>query len=256
MTPEPATEEFRSAMRYFLAAALAVTVFLVFAGFKYFEHRRAQSLGFADAAERSAAEKNGFVDGDQWRKEKTAAEEAGKREAEEKTKREEAAAREAAAKQRAARIEAVRAVAQSKPSGVVKITSIGEARAAIDIWNGLTNLTSGVLNDNPTDAEIKLVDAARAKTRALKQSTFPRIRKAFERFAADKMWLDDYVVSVSGPRSQHITFKHQSFVLNRNVQAAHDAISWTLIDFRFKKVCFTSASVGECYEITSLKDDE
>jgi len=221
----------------------------------YLADDQARNLGFSDAIEMRRAEKAGIVNAPLWRQ-KLADEERAKAQLSEDRENEANARAKAEAKHRRdLQMRAVTALAESSGKTDVKITSMGEARAAIKTWFDFERAGREVMTDAPTDSEIKAINAAQAKIRQLKRVTFPRARRAFEKIAGEKSWIDEYVVKVSGKRAQLIQFDHKRFAANKNAVSAHEAILPTLMEFRFKKACYAAARRRTCYDIKSLDDE-
>ena len=234
--------------------------FVAVVGALWSEDWRAKRAGFSSGADKAAAEKSGISDPGVWKARLEADRQERDRLAlEEITRNKERVEAEKATK-RAMQISVLKTLAATPVKTDVKIDTIGAAKAAIGLWQDFENAARSIETDNPNVAERKIIEGARAKTKALKSATFPRIRKAFENFAGAKLWIDDYKISVSGNRSDVIYLIHHGFALNRNVQAANEAIYPTLNEFRFKRACYSYAKStyanSVCYPVSTIADDQ
>lgn len=109
-------------------------------------------------------------------------------------------------------------------------------------------------NDPEARAEGEKVLKALSKLQA---SQFPKMRKAYAEIAADKGWIENIKVSVSGDLNQNITFVSGVFANNKNIAELHSQLESTLTGLRFDRVNYKwipSASEWSYYDLKSLKD--
>lgn len=64
---------------------------------------------------------------------------------------------------------------------------------------------------------------------------FPKLRKAYADFAAEKLWEQDVEVEISGAKNSVITFIAGMFAANKNIKGAEEIVHSQMKLLRFKK---------------------
>ena len=115
-------------------------------------------------------------------------------------------------------------------------------------------------NINSSDSEIKkLASTLKKKVLALQAKEFPRLRRAYAKIAADKLWRDDIYVTVQGDSYSIINLSGGLFAANKNIQETQESLSDILRQFHFKQSryrWYKEADEFTYYEIGSQRDNE
>lgn len=219
----------------------------------YFEERSAIQGGFGSSSQRAAATNAGFDNSAAWK----AKLEADAKEAERKHREEIEIEMK---RRRSANVEAIRIFAKAPISTNVKFDTPERANAMRDIWRDLEGAIHQIMIDAPSNEELRLIESARAKLRSMKTTVYPLLRKGFEKFAGEMLWVEDYKIFVSGNRSEQVLLVHHGFVLNRNIKKGVETLSNTLGDFRFQRACFSSSqstyAERTCYSLNNPSDEK
>ena len=89
-------------------------------------------------------------------------------------------------------------------------------------------------------------------------SEFPKMRKLYAEFAAQKLWEQDIEVKSSGSGNRYLTFIGGTFAANKNKQDWQEAFSSVFRKLRFKRIYYKwySHDDGIYYEVDSQEDKQ
>jgi hypothetical protein len=92
---------------------------------------------------------------------------------------------------------------------------------------------------------------------AYQRNAFPKLRKAQGKVWKDSLWENDINVAILGPSNSTVRFTAGMFAANRNIKAAHEAASETLVTLRFKKDSYEwyRGAAGYEYAMDGPADD-
>ncbi|MDB5013865.1 MAG: hypothetical protein JWQ25_2067 [Daejeonella sp.] len=119
-----------------------------------------------------------------------------------------------------------------------------------------------IIKEADTSAE-KSIKALAAKLKSkvivMQVSEFPKMRRAYVRLAAAKMWENDIYINVSGRRNTIISLTGGLYAANKNIQTSQEAIQEMLVQFRFKSAeyrWYKEAEEFTFYKLNSPRDNE
>lgn len=105
----------------------------------------------------------------------------------------------------------------------------------------------------------KLTKELESKVVQIQRSEFPKLRKAYGKVVANKMWENDVYVSVIGRGHRYINFSGGIFAANKNKKDFQNQVSEVLHMFRFKQAryrWYKGKSEYTYYNIEPKKDNE
>lgn len=115
----------------------------------------------------------------------------------------------------------------NKDAVILQLAVIGVAATSTLKWGA---------NDDP---EIKeAAGKLRGNLSRFQVREFPKLRRAWARFADQTMWENDIRVAASGTGVRTLTFVGGAFAANRNVKTTWESLSEVLKELRFRQIRF------------------
>jgi cytochrome c556 len=113
--------------------------------------------------------------------------------------------------------------------------------------------------NSPNAKVLKSNKALKEEIQKYQIASFPLMRKAYTKIAADKVWENDISVKCSGFGATKLTFTGGIFAANKNIKATQEAISDMVIKLRFKKVqyeWYKEQDDAQYYELETPADKD
>ncbi|CAM3962974.1 hypothetical protein FLCU109888_11190 [Flavobacterium cucumis] len=105
----------------------------------------------------------------------------------------------------------------------------------------------------------ELGEKLETKVKKIQVSEFPKLRKAYGKIVAKKLWVENIEVEVFGNNSKTIQFTGGIFANNKNKQETQETLSEMLNFLRFKKVNYKWYEYDDeytYYDLDSKNDNE
>lgn len=135
------------------------------------------------------------------------------------------------------------------------IESIQLELVLFQVWAKKINEAKSSNNNDIKELGEKL----ETKVKKIQVSEFPKLRKAYGKIVAKKLWVENIEVEVFGNNSKTIQFTGGIFANNKNKQETQETLSEMLNFLRFKKVNYKWYKYDDeytYYELDSKNDNE
>lgn len=135
------------------------------------------------------------------------------------------------------------------------IESIQLELVLFQVWAKKINEAKSSNNNDIKELGEKL----ETKVKKIQVSEFPKLRKAYGKIVAKKLWVENIEVEVFGNNSKTIQFTGGIFANNKNKQETQETLSEMLNLLRFKKVNYKWYKYDDeytYYELDSKNDNE
>lgn len=137
----------------------------------------------------------------------------------------------------------------------------------IDIYNGgtveslqveiaLFSVWANIIREGENNIDIenkKLANTLKNKVVARQVKEFPKLRKAYGKVIANKLWENNIYVSTTGPANTIINLTGGLFADNKNIAETQKILSEVLIQFRFKDVTYRWYKGADDYTYFNLE---
>lgn len=144
----------------------------------------------------------------------------------------------------------------------IDFTSYKESIESIQIELVLFQVWANKINEakNSNNNDIKeLGEKLETKVKKIQVSEFPKLRKAYGKIVAKKLWVENIEVEVFGNNSKTIQFTGGIFANNKNKQETQETLSEMLNFLRFKKANYKWYEYDDeytYYDLDSKNDNE